>query len=73
MNLLGTTASIKQKKGFFNATIGPAWTLTSLPTLKRATDVKFAALMTVHPPLSYPAFRNLPNQTIAYTLIFSVP
>jgi hypothetical protein len=73
MNSLGTTASTKQKKDFFNATIGLAWTLTLLPTYKPATDVKFAALMTVHPPLSCPAFRNPRNPTNAYTLTFLVP
>jgi hypothetical protein len=52
---LDTMGSIKQKDTF-NATTGLVWMLTSLPILKLATEVNFAAQMTAPHPLYCKAF-----------------
>ena len=67
------TASIKLKSAFYNVTTGLAWMLTSLPTCKPATDVKFDALMTGRRPHFSPACLNQPNPTSVYTLTFLDP
>jgi hypothetical protein len=69
-NLLGMTASTKQKNDFSNAIIGLAWMLTSLLILRPVTDVKFAELMTAHCPLFCQACRNPLSLITESTLIF---
>jgi hypothetical protein len=72
-NLLGMTASTKQRNAYSNVTIGLAWMLTLLPTSKHATGVKFAELTTTLRQLYFPACPNLQNLTKGYTPIFLDP
>ncbi len=58
-----TMASTKQKSAFSNVSTGPAWTLTSLPTLSPVTDVNFVAGMTAHRLPCFQRCHNLLSQT----------